>query len=134
MPPLRLTVNPQALFHSTVVDFAHPAFARVTHLHLRWSHPDTCAPWEILAAPLPCLTHLAFSVLAPVLFSAALAHCARLRVLVYMLSLLYDEDVSDLAHEARFVPMLPCWCIVYGENGKPKPRAGRIFETERIQL
>ncbi|KAJ7172822.1 hypothetical protein C8R43DRAFT_1102707 [Mycena crocata] len=121
MAPQRLAVNPESLFGFNPVDFLHPVFARVTHLHLRGPLMKAWTPSASLSA-LPYLTHLAFQEFhtmtpwatetdANALFAHSLAQCAHLKVLVFLSgdwdgTGLDPQLVADFAHEARFVPMV----------------------------
>ncbi|KAJ7182353.1 hypothetical protein C8R43DRAFT_966974 [Mycena crocata] len=92
------------LFPSDRVDYTHSLFSKVTHLDLdRINFPSDPAG----LAALPCLTHLAVDhTAAYVHLEGALAHCARLAVLVVVRWEEPDANQSLLAHfahEPRFV-------------------------------
>ncbi|KAJ7471125.1 hypothetical protein FB451DRAFT_1399869 [Mycena latifolia] len=95
LPLQRLSLIVDELFpHKTLDDFAHPMFAHVTHLDVL----DYCeGGWDTWAGltRLPALTHLSFhdANVPRGVYEGALAHCAKLQVLVVVCS---EEVLLDM--------------------------------------
>ncbi|KAJ7230843.1 hypothetical protein B0H12DRAFT_1077336 [Mycena haematopus] len=105
MPLRRLYADLQDLFSSVDIDFTHPLFSRITHLHLKYHLGwDQWEKWKGLAT-IPNLTHLAFlGGKSLSIFQNTLAACPKLQVLIFLhLQEKPGLGLESLAHDTRFV-------------------------------
>ncbi|KAJ6581900.1 hypothetical protein B0H19DRAFT_1116910 [Mycena capillaripes] len=123
LPLQRLAMNlGRLLLNHTLLDFTHPVFAHITHLHFNRGDPEQ-REWPRYSglASAPRLTHLSFlqHCAAESVFHGALMHCRSLKVLV---TLVADapQGPPTISHDPRFVelPVTNYWTDwEYGARG-----------------
>ncbi|KAJ6589598.1 hypothetical protein B0H19DRAFT_1104232, partial [Mycena capillaripes] len=111
LPLQRLTIDLSSLFRcgavtrdsALEVDFSHPLFSQITHLHLLDFHESGWECWQGLAQ-LPRFTHLAIThrQIANSVYRGVLAHCKSLEVLIY-LNAHHPQIGPDILADPRFV-------------------------------
>ncbi|KAJ7230836.1 hypothetical protein B0H12DRAFT_1240133 [Mycena haematopus] len=102
MPLRRLSIG-RSLFPSVGIDFTHPLFSRITHLHLVGGL-DTTQECKGLAI-MPNLTHLALLMKKSLsIFQSTLTACTGLQVLIFLcFHPIPEMGLESLAHDVRFV-------------------------------
>ncbi|KAF7366317.1 hypothetical protein MSAN_00887900 [Mycena sanguinolenta] len=111
LPLRRLSANLSKAFPSGI-DFTHPVFSRITHLHsFDRLHDAQWEEWRGLAA-IPNLTHLAFQRQRNLwIYPNVLSACRQVQVLIHLESRLRTPEIvpqsviDALAHDTRFVSM-----------------------------